>query len=231
MKIGAILFFRMNSKRLPGKSLMKLGEETLLEIIYRKSLLIKGINDIVVATSSNYCDDEIADKCNELKIKVYRGSLDDVAKRGLNCALNYEMDYFMRVCGDRPFMDAKLASEQVNFCYNMQYDLITNCFPKTYPSGMDSEIISTKTLENNIQFFNGKEHNEHLTSYFYANYKNFKILNLESSEAHSFVNENLSIDTMEDYKKMTFLKNYLEINKIKNSSIAKKIEILNKYKN
>ena len=109
-------------------------------------------------------------------------------------------------------------------------DLITNCFPKTYPSGMDSEIIKTLTLKNYIKLFNKKNYNEHLTSYFYEYNKNFKILNIESNESHSLVNENLSIDTLEDFNKMNFLIEYLDLHDIKDCSISRKIKILKQYK-
>ena len=36
MKIGAIIFFRMNSSRLPGKPLLKFADKTLIEIIQNR---------------------------------------------------------------------------------------------------------------------------------------------------------------------------------------------------
>ena len=230
MNIGAILFFRMNSKRLPGKSLMKLGTKTLLEIIYSRALLIKGLGDLVVATSNEKSDNEIESKCNEMNIKVFRGSLNNVARRALDCALEYKMDYFIRICGDRPFFDYKLASQQVQICHNNNYDLVTNCFPKTYPSGMDSEILRTKSLKHNIINFNGDDHDEHLTKFFYDKHKLFKIYNLAYPKSDNISGENLSIDTLEDFNRINYLIKSLKEQQLEQPSLEETINILQTYK-
>ena len=92
MKIGAIIFFRMNSSRLPGKPLLKFADKTLIEIIYDRVLKVIELDEIIIATSEEASDDIIEELCKKLKIKIYRGSLNNVADRALNCALLYEMD-------------------------------------------------------------------------------------------------------------------------------------------
>ena len=46
MKIGAIIFFRMNSSRLPGKPLLKFADKTLIEIIYDRVLKVIELDEI-----------------------------------------------------------------------------------------------------------------------------------------------------------------------------------------
>jgi spore coat polysaccharide biosynthesis protein SpsF len=230
MKIGAIIFFRMNSSRLPGKPLLKFEEKTLIELIYDRVLKIKGLDEIVIATSEEVLDNQIVIECKNLNIKVYRGSLNNVADRALQCALLNKMDYFVRICGDRPFFDYELINRQIRTICDFDYDIVTNCFPKTYPKGMDSEIISTKILRDYITFFDDKEENEHLTKYFYTHHSKFKIFNYKLNSNENLSNFSLAVDDEEDYKKTIFLLNEIKKSKTKNLNIKEKIKILQKYK-
>ncbi len=116
MRIGAILYFRMNSKRLPGKPLLKIQDKTLLEIIYERVLKVKGLCDLIIATSSKKSDDPINILCKKKNYKIYRGNLNDVAKRTVKCIKKHNLDFFLRVCGDRPFFDYNLANKQIRLC-------------------------------------------------------------------------------------------------------------------
>ena len=80
-------------------------------------------------------------------------------------------------------------------------DLITNIFPRTYPSGQSVEIIKTKILHDNISSFSPHE-KEHVTSYFYLNNKKFKIINFKK-KINTYKNfPKLSIDYKSDLKKV-----------------------------
>ena len=71
----------MGSSRLPGKVLADVcGKPMLLWQVdrVRNSRLI---DDVVVATTNNKIDDEIASFCLKHKIKCYRGSEHDVLER------------------------------------------------------------------------------------------------------------------------------------------------------
>jgi len=75
------------------------------------------------------------------------------------------------------------------------FDLITNVFPKTFPKGQSVEILKTSCLENNLKKFNKKD-KEHVTRYFYKNYKLFSILNLKNRDTKKMFN--MAIDTKQD---------------------------------
>lgn len=55
-KVTAIIPIKMNSKRLPNKNLLYLGDQTLLENICNILLKSKNINEIYVYSSSNYLE-------------------------------------------------------------------------------------------------------------------------------------------------------------------------------
>ena len=58
MKIGAIIFSRMDSKRLPGKALVKIGGRPMLGRVIDRSKCTMTDN-IIVATSFREIDNEI----------------------------------------------------------------------------------------------------------------------------------------------------------------------------
>ena len=76
-----------------------------------------------------------------------------------------------------------------------KYDIITNVFPRSYPKGQSVEIIKTSKLRYFLSKFN-KEQKEHVTKYFYKNYKYFMIKNFISVKKNTKIK--LAIDTKND---------------------------------
>ena len=63
--------------------------EIIIERIKRAS---KGIK-IIIATSNSYADNKIYLYCKKKKFLCFRGSLDDVFKRTIDCCKKYKLDY------------------------------------------------------------------------------------------------------------------------------------------
>ena len=82
---GIIIQARMTSSRLPGKVLKDiLGKPMLQRQIERLTIGTKM--PIVVATSNEISDNPIVSLCSELGINCFRGSLNNVVLRFLECA-------------------------------------------------------------------------------------------------------------------------------------------------
>lgn len=113
MNIIAIIQARVGSTRLPGKVLKPLGDEDVLSYDIARCRAIKGVQEVIVATSTLAQDDAIAKWCKEHEVACYRGSEDDVLDRYVQCAKIYKPDYVMRVTSDCPFVDYEMASEIV----------------------------------------------------------------------------------------------------------------------
>jgi 3-deoxy-manno-octulosonate cytidylyltransferase (CMP-KDO synthetase) len=75
-KIVAIIPSRMDSKRLPGKPLLKFFNIELIEHVRRRALLCKYFDDVYVAT----CDKEIANV-----VKKYNGKVIMTSKNHVDC--------------------------------------------------------------------------------------------------------------------------------------------------
>tara|TARA_X000000950_G_scaffold285054_1_gene389701 strand:- start:151 stop:867 length:717 start_codon:yes stop_codon:yes gene_type:complete len=234
MKVGAIIFSRMSSKRLPGKAMMDISGKTLLQRVIERTKKIKLIDHFCLATSKNQEDDIISTYAESMGLDVFRGSLDDVAKRAFEASKKYSYDSFLRVCADRPFLDSKLYDNMINIHKKNNFDITTNLFPRTVPPGLSGEIINVNSLETILQLTTDTIDREHVTRYFYQNPKNFKIYNCDIFKDKTTIDLRLVIDDERDLERSRWIVSNLEKKKKiideteKIISLAKQWEINNK---
>ena len=101
----------------------------------------------ILATSTDTADDPLAIYGSQLGIKVFRGSREDVMQRFSDVLSQYNCDAFFRVCGDSPLLQPFLFEEALKIYTLDNFDLVTNVFPRSFPSGMSVELIKTKPLK------------------------------------------------------------------------------------
>ena len=104
---------RMNSKRLPGKSLIKINNKPVLKHIFDR-LRVFGKKKIIILTSKNKHDDEIEKFCLENDIKIFRGDLKNVYQRYCDALIKYKCSSFVRITGDSVFVDSKIVKKTIN---------------------------------------------------------------------------------------------------------------------
>ena len=203
--IGAIIFSRFDSSRLYGKALIDIEGRSLLGRVIDRTKLIKGINKIILATSIRKIDNGICDFAQSEGIEIFRGSCNDVYGRALETCKKFNLDFFARICGDRPFFNFDLVSEAINISKTNSFDLVTTMFPRTYPPGLTTEIIGKDLLKNFDKQICNNYDREHLTTYFYDNPKNIKIRNI-SNPNYEYIKEiSLVVDTNEDLEKAKWI--------------------------
>ena len=203
--VGAIIFSRFDSNRLFGKALKNIEGRCLLGRVIDRTKLIRGINKIILATSNRKIDNGICDFAESEGLEIFRGSCDDVFGRALETCKKFNLDIFARICGDRPFFDFDLTSQAINIYKTNNCDLVTTMFPRTYPPGLTTEVISKDLLKNFDKQITDKFDREHLTTYFYANPKNIKIKNISNPNYESIKNISLVVDTNEDLEKAKWI--------------------------
>ena len=191
---------RSSSRRFKNKIFHPIFGKPLIEHVIERIKKSKKIK-IIVSTSINKEDDNLVSFLKKKKIKFYRGSLNNVAKRLYETAVKEKKKYFMRVSGDSPLIDFRIINKIIEVYRNEKnFDLYTNLFPRTFPKGQSVEIIKTEILGENIKFFSQFE-KEHVTKYFYKNSKKFKIKNLKNKKKTQKLKK-LSIDNQKELKKL-----------------------------
>ena len=222
-KIGIIIFARMSSKRYPGKVLKKIfDDKNIVEIIINNLKKEKLHSKIIVATSNKKIDKKIVNFCKINKINFFLGSHQNVFLRTKQCINKYNLNYFVRVCADRPFFDVSLMKKMIKLIFLKKVDIVTNVNPRTYPKGLTCEVSKTNIFKKINEDKLSLMEKEHIFNYFYKK-KKYRIFNLKSKFNKNFLNKNFSLDKRKDVN---------EIKKIflKFSKINKKINTNNLYK-
>jgi len=198
MRIGVVILCRYGSKRLPGKILQEINGRTVIgHIVDRVKIGAKGY-PTVVATSDNESDDPIAAYCRRAMLECFRGSLDDVFNRLLNCAEKYSWDYVVRINGDNLFADSDTLHTLLAVAETNVYDFLTNVPGRTFPFGMSVEIIRVTLLKKIQTQLQNPSDREHVTSWLYKNENVGRRYVLNNKICPEAAGMQLALDTKED---------------------------------
>jgi spore coat polysaccharide biosynthesis protein SpsF (cytidylyltransferase family) len=158
----------MNSTRLPGKVLLPIEGESMLERVVRRVQRAKSIDAIVVATTKETADDAVAEAAESLGVHVTRGSEDDVLDRFRQAAEETGAAHIVRVCADSPFVDPDVCDMVVDAYRSSGADYASNKLDPSFPLGLDVEVFSRDALEKT--WMEAKEPHEraHVTLNMYA---------------------------------------------------------------
>ena len=198
MKIGAIVQARMSSKRFPKKVLNEIDGKPLLQYLIERIKLCSKLEHIVIATSIDESDQEIFNFCQKYGHECYRGSLNNVASRFYELAMENSLGAIVRLNGDSPLLDHMLIELAIQHFHRENCDLVTNTFPRSFPKGQSVEVISVKNFLKAYLRFSNKEEYEHVTAHFYNHSNQYKIYNFSFEK--DYRTTQLAVDTPEDFE-------------------------------
>ena len=185
MRSVAIIQSRYNSKRLPGKSLLKLVGKTVLQHIVERVSVAKCVDEIVVATTINEVDDLTAIEATRCGIRCFRGSEEDVLERFYRASLEYKAEVIIRITADDPLKDPAIIDEIYQKFNTGNYDYASNTIIPTFPEGIDTEIFSAAALNRAYKEATLASEREHVTPYIWKNQQLFNCINVECDRDYS----------------------------------------------
>ena len=198
MKVVAILQARMGSTRLPGKVLLDLAGRTMLARVVRRVRRAPGIDEAVVATSVASGDDPIVEECRRLDVACFRGSEPDVLDRYYRAASALQADVAVRITADCPLIDPGESGRVIRAFLQRKPDYASNILCRTYPRGLDTEVMTAATLGRAWREATEPYQRTHVTPYVYQHPERFRLLSVTGEEDLSV--HRWTVDSPDDLK-------------------------------
>lgn len=202
--IVGVIQARMGSTRLPGKVLMEINGFPMLGHVVERVRQAGEVNEVVVATTIDEDDDQIANYCTTQHIAFIRGKNKDVLARTVQAAMDQHADIVVRVTGDCPLMDPEVIDKTVQ-AFLARYPAIdfgsnrgSKELRRTYPIGLDVEVMSIGALQRVNEEADQEYQREHVTPYLYEKPGRFRTVSIESNGSYGDLR--WAVDTQEDLK-------------------------------
>ncbi|WP_374655724.1 UDP-2,4-diacetamido-2,4,6-trideoxy-beta-L-altropyranose hydrolase [Dongia sp.] len=146
-RTAVIVQARKGSSRLPGKILRKLSGKTVLEHVIERLHRVRNADLVVVATTTQSADDEVAALAERCGAIIFRGDERDVLGRYLGAARAVNADVILRVTSDCPLIDPDLCEAVISARAKTDADYASNNMPRLFPHGLDCEAFTRTALE------------------------------------------------------------------------------------
>jgi spore coat polysaccharide biosynthesis protein SpsF len=189
----------MGSERMPGKVLKELSGKPALIHIFDILKQTKKLDDFIVLTTILDEDDAIENLSKQNSVRCIRGSVHDVLDRFRIAAETLKPDRIVRVTGDDPLMDPEIIDRVIEEHNEGDFDYTSNMIERTYPRGMDTEVIEFSALKSSWQSTSDKDDHEHVTLYIRRHPDLFKTHSVKKA-GEPLDNLRLCLDTEEDLK-------------------------------
>jgi spore coat polysaccharide biosynthesis protein SpsF len=190
----------MTSTRLPGKCIKEIAGYPMLNWVLYALEQTELVDYIGIVVPNELQSDVFFH--DYVGYYIYNGEKENVLKRYYDaCALRKlnNNDNVIRITGDCPLLAFyyEIIDSVIGHHIDGQYDYTHNRHEFNYPSGLDVEVMTFKTLKYIAQkCFTNEQEKEHVTLYIKNNPDNFNIGYIESG--YKFKTK-FSVDTQEDF--------------------------------
>jgi spore coat polysaccharide biosynthesis protein SpsF len=193
----AIVQARMSSTRYPGKVLAPLAGQPMILRQLERIQRAKTLHAIVVATSTDASDDELAEIVKASGFDVVRGDLNDVLARFIKVIDQYQPETVVRLTADCPLISPKVIDQVVARFNQGDCDYASNTMTPTYPDGLDVEVVKASVLREVYGTSTDKNEREHVTLGVYRKPDKYRIANFAGEVDLSDLR--WTVDTPADY--------------------------------
>ncbi|MGH2466213.1 MAG: cytidylyltransferase domain-containing protein [Candidatus Limnocylindrales bacterium] len=171
----AIVQARMKSSRLPGKVMAPILGRPILVHVLERVARAQLVDETVVATTVDQADDPVAALADQHGWPVVRGQRDDVLDRYVQAARERDAGLIVRITSDCPLIDPEVI-DAVIASMGPDDDYASNTLePRTYPRGLDCEVITRSALEQAWRDDQDPSSREHVTPFIYRHPERFKL--------------------------------------------------------
>jgi len=146
-RVDIVVQARAGSSRLPNKVLMPILNRPMLDLLLERLSYCQRVTEVVLATTDNPLDDEVAAVADKRRNRVIRGSEKDVLSRFLQVARQCESDIIVRVCADNPLTDPDIVDKSIETLIREGVDHLSLFQKNTFPYGSGCAVFTAKALE------------------------------------------------------------------------------------
>lgn len=201
MKTVAIIQARTGSSRLPGKVLMPLGDMPMILHILKRTAQSR-VDAVLLATSREQEDDQLAACVRDHGFAVSRGSLEDVLDRYQQAAQASAASRIVRITGDCPLVDPEIIDACLERFARADCDYVSNAYPApSYPDGLDVEVFSAEALGKAWENARKPSEREHVTPHIWNNPGLFRLCSIQAAKNLSHLRW-----TVDEPKDMEFMR-------------------------
>lgn len=151
---------------------------------------------VVVATSTEAGDDEVARLARQSGASVFRGSEHDVLDRFAGALTAHPADVVVRLTADCPLVDPAVVAAAVDLRAATGADLVTNGLVRTFPVGLDVEVMTATALRQAAAEARDPAEREHVTPFVHRRPERFRLRALRTPALAG--EERWTVDTADD---------------------------------
>lgn len=185
---------RTGSTRLPGKVLEEVGGRPMLRFMLDRLGDLE--HEVVVATSDLERDDPVEEVARAAGRAVVRGAESDVLARFAVALDAFPAAHVVRLTADCPLVDPDVVRAVVDLHRARGADYTSNVFPRTFPKGLDVEVVRAEVLRTADRSATDPAEREHVTPFVYRRPERFTLANLRNDLLLG--EERWTVDTRED---------------------------------
>jgi spore coat polysaccharide biosynthesis protein SpsF len=197
-RVVAIIQARMGSTRLPGKVLLPLAGRPMVLQVVERARRIPGVDAVVVATPEGPEDEPLRAALAAEGIKATQGPLDDVLRRYAMAAEESRADVVVRITSDCPLLSPAVSGRVVSAFLEGATDYASNTLERTWPRGMDTEVLSRRVLDTLDGSATEPYEREHVTPGAWLHPERFRLRAVRNDE--DLGDLRLTVDTVEDFE-------------------------------
>ncbi len=168
----------------------------MLWYVVERTRAAKTLDEVIIATTTQPADAAIVALCRELGVGCFQGCEEDVLDRYYQAGLQQKADAVVRITSDCPLIDPEVVDKVVEAFVLQKPDYASNSLVRTYPRGLDTEVMTFGALERAWTNARQPYQRSHVTPYIYENPAKFNLLSVTGEQDRS--EYRWTVDTPED---------------------------------
>jgi spore coat polysaccharide biosynthesis protein SpsF len=197
-RVVAIVQARVGSTRLPGKVLRELAGRPMVLQVVERARRIADVDEVLVAIPDLAEDDVLAQTLEHVAIPFVRGPGDDVLHRYTLASAAAAADVVVRITADCPLLSPTVSGRVVDAFLERRPDYASNTLERTWPRGLDTEVVLRSTLEGLDADPRSVAEREHVTAAIWQHPERYRLWSVRGEQDLSALR--WTVDTEDDFR-------------------------------